>query len=257
MTALAQRQADFLANVLDDAAPLPAGWGERHAAGLSVYRNNYRSALVEALRDTFERTERLVGEDAFRRAAAHHVIAHPPSGWTLDHVALGFDETCRDLFADDPDVGELAALELAMFLVFTAPDQAPIDGPGFAEATAAFGEDDWSGFGLSFMPGLTVRTAAFDLVRLWKSLAEGSDGALAKRLAEPASVIVWREGEQPTFIMASAYDGEAIAALQRGATYGAVVAELSDRLGEARAVEEAGAMLGRWLQNGMIAAIAR
>ena len=82
-------QRSFMAQVLDEDAPLPHGWGGRHAAGMGVYRNNYRSALIEALRSTYERTERWVGEAAFRRAAAHHVIANPPSSWTLDDAGAG------------------------------------------------------------------------------------------------------------------------------------------------------------------------
>src|SRR3546814_3597676 len=92
---------------------------------MSVYRGNYRSALVEAMRSTYERTEKWVGEAAFRRAAAHHLIAHPPSSWTIDDAGAGFDRTCAELFANDPEVAELAWLEWTMLEAFTAPDVAP------------------------------------------------------------------------------------------------------------------------------------
>ena len=83
MTTLAQMQEAMLSNILDEDLPLPGHWNKRHAAGLAIYRNNYRSALIDALRSTFERTERLVREESFARAAAHHLIAKPPSSWTL------------------------------------------------------------------------------------------------------------------------------------------------------------------------------
>ena len=40
-----------------------------------------------------------------------------------------------------------------------------------------------------------------------------------------------------------------------GASYGEACAMLVDRLGEDTAVTEAGAMLGRWLHEGMISAV--
>ena len=108
MSALALRQQEFLACLLDDATPLPAGWDTRRVAGMAVYRNAYRTRLIDALRETFERTAQLVGEDAFRRAAAHHLITNPPTGWTIDLTGERFAETCAELFAHDPDVAEVA-----------------------------------------------------------------------------------------------------------------------------------------------------
>ena len=113
MSGLARRQQEFLAALLDEEAPLPAGWQVRHARGLAIYRNNYRGGLIDTLRDTYPRTEVLAGEAAFARAAAHHCITHPPSSWTLDQVGAGFSATCAELFRDDPDVAELAALREA------------------------------------------------------------------------------------------------------------------------------------------------
>jgi len=113
VSGLARRQQEFLAALLDEEAPLPAGWQVRHARGLAIYRNNYRGGLIDTLRDTYPRTEVLAGEAAFARAAAHHCITHPPSSWTLDQVGAGFSATCAELFRDDPDVAELAALEWA------------------------------------------------------------------------------------------------------------------------------------------------
>jgi hypothetical protein len=135
---LADRQAAFMAQVLNDEAPLPAGWGDRHAQGMNVYRGNYRSSVIEALKSTYEKTERWVGEAAFQRAAAHHVITNPPSSWTLDDAGAGFDATCAELFRNDPEVAELAWLEWAMLQAFTAENVRPLDAEGFATKSAGF-----------------------------------------------------------------------------------------------------------------------
>nr|WP_247715056.1 DNA-binding domain-containing protein [Qipengyuania mesophila] len=253
---MAQRQAAVLGAILDEEAALPEGWGERQARGLAIYRNNYRSALVEALRATFERTERLVGADAFARAAAHHCIMHPPSGWTLDLVGDGFAETCAALFAGDPDVAELAALEWAMHLAFTARDAVVLSPEGFAAATADFGEREWDRLSLALVPSLRCVAATRDLVRLWSSLARDGDADLAPLDALHVAV-VWREDERPVFVLRPEWEGSAIDAFHAGASWGDVCAAMFASLGEDRAIAEAGAMLARWVAEGWIEAIAQ
>lgn len=250
---LADLQTTFLAQVLDADAPLPDGWGSSHAAGMAVYRNNYRSALIDALRAIYERTERWVGADAFGRAAAHHVISHPPTSWTLDDAGIGFDATCAELFTGDPEVGELAWLEGAMMDVFTAADCTAMDAAGFSAATAAFGEEDWAGLQLAFQPGSSSCVVRHDLRAIWQHVAdEDASGVAVTPLDHPATCIVWREGERSTFTMASTLEGRAFTTMQAGASYGVLCEMLSDELGVEQAIMQAGQFLGHWLAEGMI-----
>ena len=106
---LADRQAAFLRAILDEAAPLPEGWGNSQAAGMAVYRGNYRSALMGALEESYQRTRQYVGEQAFVRAAINHAIKHPPSGWTIDEAGQGFDEACDWAAQELPKACVLAA----------------------------------------------------------------------------------------------------------------------------------------------------
>ncbi|QPC99034.1 DNA-binding domain-containing protein [Qipengyuania soli] len=250
MSTLAQLQEDFLGRILaeDDVA-------DDRADGFAIYRNNYRSSLVEALRATFERTDRLVGADAFRTAAAHHCIVHPPSSWTLDLAGAGFPDTCADLFAKDPDVSELAALEWAMHCAFTAADAEPLDMAGFGAATASFGEGEWASLRLAFLPGTASTSASFDLVCLWSSLAsDGSEPDLLS-LDEPHSAIVWREGERPVFVLRPQWEGRALVAMLAGSSFSEACSLLAADLGEDAAVNEAGLMLARWLRDGLLASV--
>ena len=249
MTSLASLQEDMLAGILDEDRPLLEGWTARHAAGLAIYRNNYRSALVEALRSTFERTAKLVGDASFERAAAHHVILHPPTSWTLDVAGEGFDATCAELFAHDPEVAELAWLEWAMHCAFVARDVVPLDMAGFAEASAGFAEADWTELRLRFVPGIAWRAVRHDLKALW-SRAE------TESLDDPVSCVVWREGERPAFLLLPQAEGEALAAMAGGASFGEACALLAERLGEDEAVAAAGTMLGRWISEGFLERLA-
>ncbi len=257
---LAQRQAAFMDQVLDEAAALPDGWGENHAEGIKVYRGNYRSALMDALASTFERTAKYVGERPFARVAAHHAITNPPASWTIDDAGAGFDESCDQVFGDNPEVAELAWLEWAMLELVTSPDAAALDGAGFTAATAEFGDDDWSQLRLVFQPRAASRLIANDLTAIWNALDSNAAQWPNFALEEPAGCLVWREGERPTFIMVSAEEARTFAQMQDGASYGDVCVTLAGEEASEAAINDAamraGAMLGRWLNEGLIVTLA-
>lgn len=261
MSDLAQRQAAFLAAILDDAAPLPAGWENSQAAGMSVYRGNYRSALMDVLADTFERTRRYVGEGPFRQVSMHHIITHPPSGWTIDEAGEGFAQTCAELFGDNPEAGELAWLEWTMRLLVTAPDSTPLSVKDFAQASAEFGDEDWTAMRIAFAPRAVARLVDHDLDAIWRALGEDGGDIPHAELSAPQCCLVWREGERPTFKLVEADHAGAFTAMAGGASYGEVIALLvgddPDPAPEAveAAAMRAGAMLGTWLTEGFITAL--
>jgi hypothetical protein len=258
MSKLAERQEAFLAHVLDEDAPAPEGWGNSQAAGMTVYRGNYRSALMAALGETYERTALYLGAQPFARASINHAIAHPPSGWTIDEAGAGFDQTCAEVFTDNPEVAELAWLEWAMMELATAPDSTPLTAQDFASASVEFGEDAWAGLRLGFQPRMQVRQVVHDLESIWRALPDKPDQIV---LAEPCSCIASREGERPTFTLLEADHAPAIAAMQQGASYGELIGVL---IGDTEdpspddiqnAAMRAGAMLGAWLGEGLITQI--
>ncbi|MFZ1742435.1 MAG: putative DNA-binding domain-containing protein [Pontixanthobacter sp.] len=252
-------QDAFMAQVLDDGQAPPANWTPRHAAGMEIYRNAYRARLVDALRDTFERTAKWVGDDAFRQAAAHHLISRPPNSWTLDDAGHGFPETLAKLFAGDPEVAELGWLELAMHRAFVAQDAVPLDAPGFAHAASQFAEEDWANMRLHFLPGIDQREIAHDIGTLWRALAsdDGPPPDIEYSLTQPAHCLVWRDGLKSVFIQIDDHEGLALALMRSGGSYGAMCDMLIVRLGEEAALAEAGAILGRWLHHGLLSSISK
>lgn len=258
---LAQRQQAFLAAILDERAPLPEGWGNSQAAGMAVYRGNYRSALMGALGETYERTALYLGEGPFQQASINHAIKNPPSGWTIDEAGARFDETCAEHFAQNREVAELAWLEWSMLELATAPDTQPLTPEAFGAVAAEFGDEDWGNLRLAFQPRARARLVHYDLTALWKAL--GQEGAEQPdiHLGAPQTCLVWREGERPTFILVEADHAAAFTGMQAGANYGEVIALLIG--GDAEPMPEqiqnaamrAGAMLGKWLQEGIVVGI--
>ena len=242
----------LLATIIDEAAPMPGEWDARREAGLTVYRNAYRARLVDALRETFERTERLVGEDAFRRAAAHHLITHPPASWTIDLAGAGFADTCSELFTADPDVAEVAWLEWSMHQAFTAADCEPITVTQFSAATAQFREQEWEALTLKFLPGAALCQVRHDLLALWTTLDGTWPEPEVRRLTEPAYALVWREAERPVFMLISEQEGRAMSFIRNGGAFGKMCALLSDGVDLVDVAAIAGTMLQSWLDIGAV-----
>ncbi|ANY19762.1 hypothetical protein A6F68_01245 [Tsuneonella dongtanensis] len=253
---LAAVQHDFLAQVLDEDAAMPPHWSARERTGMAIYRNAYRAQLVGALGETFPAVKAWVGDESFARAAAHHAIVNPPSSWSLDHLGAGFDETLEELFANDPEVAELAWLEWHMHLAFVARDAVPLDQAGLAAAIGTVDPEDIAALRFTTLPGLAARRVSHDIPAIWTAATSNAELPSDYRLAEAAGIVVWREGLRSVFRPASAGEADCLALAAGGATFGEVCALLGERRAdEASAAAAAGEMLTRWICDGMLAAI--
>lgn len=217
--------------------------------GLDVYLNNYRSQLITALESGYPQLQRWLGETAFLAAAAQHIDAAPPRAWTLDAYGADFAETIAQLYPDDPECAELAGIEAGLAAAFTTPDVAPV-------AIEALGAIDWDGARLRFVPSLTLLPAATNAGALWQALSADATPPPVELLPAPAVVLLWRQGFHPSFRSAEAAEAEAIGQLRAGACFGDFCASMAAARGAEAGAARAGALLGRWLQDGLITAIA-
>ena len=247
---LAAMQQAFLDGLTDpEGGPCPVLPDSSHG-GFAIYRNAYHTVMVEAICDNFPRTLAYAGEESFRAAATHHVIASPPSSWSLDHEGCDFDATCEEVFADNAEVAELAALEWAMHEVFVSADIEALGGAGFAAATASFGDSDWSALQLRLVPS-RILPCRFDLLGWWKDA-----DTVPVRLPSPAAAIVWREEERPVFIQIDAAQAAMLDNVDNGLTLGGLCASLTDRMPEEKAIPLAATYLQDWIAHGWIAGVA-
>jgi len=217
------------------AAPLGVG------PGLVVYQNNYRVALVDALREIHPRAAAWLGDAAFEAAAARYIDAYPPSSWTIDAYGERFPEFLR---GDDVVAADLAAIDRAIGEVFVAADAVP------AEA-AMLAEVDWDTAVIGLVPSLVTLAIASNADVVWLALAK--DDVVPDAADGDGTVLVWRQGFEPVMRRA---DGVELLMLERsrtGVSFAAICEELAVGRDEAEAVTLAGTVLGRWLGEGLIA----
>lgn len=246
---LARLQSSFLGGIAqsdEGDGALPAGVPPE---GFAIYRNAYRTSMIETLSETFPRTLDYVGEDAFARASAHFILTAPPSSWSLDHFGAGFSDCLADLFKGHEEVTEIAALEWAMHLAFVHPDVVPLTAADIATATASFSDEDWQAMRLGFVP-MIIFQCTHDLLRWWRT---GS--ATPDRLPDSAHAIVWREEERPVFAVVEPREAQWLRAMQCGASFGDMCAGLTDQGAGEEAIAAAAQYLQHWVHAGMIASI--
>lgn len=238
---LLERQIAFRDEVAAADDGLPPG-----SPGMAIYRDAYRGRLLAALEVSFERTRRWIGEDSFAAAAAHYVLTHPPSGWTLDEYGDGFPDVLSALFATDGEVAELAWLEWQMSQTFAARDRPELDP---AELAAA-GYDDaaWSAMRFTMAAGFAARTISTNCDDVWAALADGPADTFAAASIPAAGLAVWRWGLSPHYRICPPDELAALQRIAEGAAFGELALDTE--------AEVLGMWLAQWLGEGIFSGAA-
>lgn len=240
-------QKDFRSWLVSADADAAERCASGSAAGFGIYQNNYRSQLVECLEGSFPLTRRWIGPSAFHSAVVRHVGNVPPSSWTLDLYPLDFPQTLRQCFPDDPEVAELATLELALEQAFVAPDEELVT-PEQLESV------DWDNAVLRFTQSMQVHDVHTNAAAIWSALTDG-EAPPAKDLKVPGNgvLLVWRKGVHSQFRVAAPIESRLLTLARAGYRF-SVLCQQMEGDDEIRA-RVAGECLGTWLATGLIVGV--
>ncbi|MFK3797104.1 putative DNA-binding domain-containing protein [Pseudomonas sp. NPDC088444] len=234
----------WLVSASDDSAQ---ALGAR-AAGLDVYQNNYRAQLVGCLEQAFPNLKLWIGDDAFLAAAVNHIDSFPPHAWTLDAYPGGFHKTLVTMFPHNPDVHELAWIELALNQAFIAPDAAGVPMDQLAAV-------DWDHARLVLTPSLHCRSLTTNAETIWSALWQQDRPPEAEMLPEPGGLIVWRRQFTSRLRETDALEYEALLQLQSDSSFAGLCEFLVRRLGDEEGTAKAGGYLANWLTSELIVGI--
>lgn len=226
-------------------ADTPASFGPRTCPGLAIYQNNYRAQLVACLEESFEKTRQWIGSDAFHEAVFAHVERMPPSSWTLDAYPRDFPETLAMLYPIDPEVAELASLELGLAEAFVGVDSTRLTAELIAKA-------NWDRVRLIFTPTLEILPLTTNAPAIWSALVEGIMPPMSSLLPAEGAIIVWRDDEDSRFRAIDTAELRAILNVRSGTTFADLCATMVEHAGEAEGVTQAGVWLGEWLKDGLL-----
>jgi hypothetical protein len=212
------------------------------AERLDIYAGMYRTRLVDVLREDFPRTLRVIGDEQFAALAARYLARSPSTNPSLRHLGHGF----ADFLAAEPTLpaflADLARLEWARVEVFDAADAVPLRLADLQSVPA----DAWPALRLRLIPACAVVESPWPIHRLW---ADGDS------LPEPegTSVRVWREEWSVSHAAMGPVERQAFRALARGASFAGICAAVERDAAADTAAREAGGILMRWLEDGILA----
>ncbi len=213
------------------------------AGRLEIYADAYFLRLRDVLAEDFPRVAKLVGEETFDGMVRQYLKAHPSTEPSVRHLGRAMAEFIRSREDLPAWLADLAALEWARVNAFDAPDDEPLTMGKLAEIDPAA----WPQLRMAAVRSLGVVNAAWPVHRLW---AEDNREGL-----EPSStsIRVWRRAD--FHILHAPMDKHEAAAVTRllaGWTFGEIC-QVFDDLDEQQGAEQAGALLLRWLEDGIIA----
>jgi hypothetical protein len=225
-----------------------AGFARAAAPGLAVYRNNHRAALLACLEAGFPRTRAWIGDDAFLDAVIDHVGRVPPSSWTLDAYGEDFPATLALRYPDDPEVAEIAAIELALDRAFVGPDAPTVGADRLAGC-------DWERAVMRITPTLELIEATTNAFDLWRLLSAGAMPPAAARFDIPRLLVVWRQDGISRIRVADPIEGQTLRRVRAGVPFGDLCAQTVAAFGADEGIRLAGAWLGQWVIDGLVSAI--
>jgi len=205
----------------------------------------YEGRLHDVLAEDFERTAAALGAERFADTVRAYLAAHPSEHPSVRHLGRHFTA-----FLDSsppagapPWLADLARLEWRRLEVFDAPDATAIE----LEQMRAVPGADWAGLVLVPIPALEVLESAWPVHLIWR---EGGDPPPA-----PTSLRIWRQDGVVYHAAMDVLEREALARLRAGQSFGQICEALADLEAETAAAE-AGSLLARWVEDGLIAGLA-
>jgi len=251
-----------------DAALLAAvnGTGGLDAAQrIRIYADMYRARLVDVLREDYPRVAAAVGDADFAALACRYLTRHPSTNPSVRHVGRRFADWITGEASVAPHLADLARLEWARVEVFDAADAEPLR----LADLESLPPDEWPALRLQLIPACLVLESAWPVHEIWASAdpeadadAPADDGARADGAAEPAPqawtreptvIRVWREGFSVSHAAMGLDEQRAFRVLARGEPFAEICAAIEDGLDADTTAREVGAILLRWLEDGLIA----
>ena len=245
---------------------------------IRIYADMYRARLVEVLREDYPRVAAAVGDADFAALACRYLTRHPSTHPSVRHVGRRFADWIAGEATVAPYVGDLARLEWARVEVFDAADAEPLR----LADLESLPPHEWPALRLRLIPACLVLESAWPVHEIWAAAdpetnfpecghdaraiddddapaddGAGEDGG-ADRVAEawmrePTVVRVWREGYSVSHAAMGPDEQRAFRVLARGEPFAEVCAAIEDGLDADTAARQVGAILLRWLEDGLIA----
>ena len=216
------------------------------AGRVEIYQGMYFWRLHGVLREDHPKLHEALG-DEFETLVRDYLGVHPsehPSVRQLGERLPGFLQR-HAIGRSRPWLVDLARLERARVDVFDAPDRVPL----VAADLAAIPPDAWADLRFELVPALDVVRGDWPAHEVW---AAPGDRPAARQVA----IRVWRQDFVVFHAAMDPIEVDALAAVRAGASFGDVCDVVVEKVAPETAPAEAGGLLARWIEDGLVARVA-
>lgn len=217
--------------------------------GVRVYANNHRGQLLGALRETYERVARWLGDDVFEALALGFIDENPSAAWSLNDYGHGFPDFVANALLQPDPAAELAWLDHALRQAFYARDASPLTLRAVVVA-------DWEQATFTFVPSLRFRHLHTNAAAIWSALSTLEGHPAPALLPAPVAVRVWRSNLAPRFVSMPPHETACLDLAMAGGTFGDLCALLAAQEPDADIAAVAGQLLREWFEDGLVASVA-
>jgi hypothetical protein len=221
---------------------------------VDIYANMYFYRLLDALKEDFPATLKVLGDDAFHNLVTGYLIEHPPTEPSIFYCGRHLSSFLRDhpLSAEHPYLADLAALERSTVEVFHGADADMLD----ADAMRATAPDEWPALMLHLHPAVQILDVKWRVAGLLRAVEENREWAPAE--AGVAKILVSRRDRRVLYRELEPIEYRAIEMAGVGITFAEicdVIAADADKFdaGDVDQVATLNRLLARWLSDGIFA----
>jgi hypothetical protein len=232
-----------IAGAIADDPPLPV------EQRLGIYRNAYRSRLIESLGNTYPMLQKYLGNEAFEELGSAFVAEHPSGYRSIRWYGSELAEfVAASAFPERAMLAEMARFEWTLTEVFDSADAASLD------RTALMGvpPDAWARLRFRFHPSLRHLAFEWNAVAVWKALSADSDLPAPEESESAVEWLLWRRSLENYFRSIDPAESAALEIARRGETFEAICVELGAQLPEEEVPLRAAGLVAGWLDSALI-----
>jgi hypothetical protein len=215
---------------------------------VGIYANMYFYRLLDAIKEDFPATSKVLGEVKFHNLITAYLVARPPSHPSITEASRHLAEFAGNspLLGAYPFVADLVRLERALVDVFLGPDAEPL---GFDDLRAIHSRE-WPSLRIDVHPAIQILNCEWRVDEVLRAVERAQ--SVETPIREPTSILVWRRNCDVNYRALDGTEQRALELMGRGNGFGAVCEAIAAQTGESTAPATINQILSRWLADGVL-----
>jgi hypothetical protein len=215
---------------------------------VGIYANMYFFRLLDAIKEDFPATLRIIGEANFHNLITSYLTEHPPGDPSITEASRYLAEFAwtSSTLEKWPFIADLIRLERAILEVFLGPDARPLS----VEAMKGIPAAQWPSVRITAHPALQMINSEWWVNEILRVVE--SERPLPEPKHERQTILVWRNNYSVNYRPLDDLEQSALSMIRSGYPFGAMCEAVALRGGDSATPAEMSRMLMRWLTDGLL-----